>query len=112
MEAENEEAQRDEMMAMESILDPHVFHFVESKKNDTMTRSGVIQVDFHFPSGFTVKAVTRREDKSFQKLEQCFSHMPPLILHFILSSDYPSHLKPTFTLSSTWMDRSLVCLYC
>jgi len=107
---EDQEAQSDEIMVLESILDPHAFHVIQTRTVDKPT-SGALKIDFHFPAssssagGFTAKAVTRKEDKSFQKLSQSVAHLPPLSLHFILPTDYPSQSKPVFTLSSTWLDR-------
>lgn len=93
---EDMEAQRDEMMAMESIIGSDQFTLYEGA-----ILSGKILIDLNVSDDFKIKDVEKGSSVHIK-------HLPPISLHFTLPATYPSSEFPKFTLTSEWLDRELV----
>ncbi|XP_056121967.1 E3 ubiquitin-protein ligase RNF14-like [Rhinichthys klamathensis goyatoka] len=96
----DQEAQTDELLALESIYDEEEFHRTESRKR------GKINLCLELPPNFRLLV------KGEACVECAISFLPPLVLSFELPTDYPSSLAPVFTLSSKWLSRVQITALC
>ncbi|KAG1932857.1 E3 ubiquitin-protein ligase RNF14-like [Pimephales promelas] len=96
----DQEAQTDELLALESIYDGEEFHRTESRQ------SGKINLCLELPPNFRLLV------KGEACVECGISFLPPLVLSFELPTDYPSSLAPVFTLSSKWLSRVQITTLC
>ncbi|XP_067306261.1 E3 ubiquitin-protein ligase RNF14-like [Pseudorasbora parva] len=96
----NQEAQTDELLALASIYDEEEFHRTESKQ------SGKIHLCLELPPNFRLLV------KGEACIECAMSFLPPLVLSFVLPTDYPSSSAPVFTLSSKWLSRVQITALC
>ncbi|KAK7172175.1 hypothetical protein R3I93_004472 [Phoxinus phoxinus] len=96
----NQEAQTDEMLALESIYDEEEFHRTESRQR------GKIHLCLELPPNFRLLV------KGEACVECGISFLPPLVLSFELPTDYPSSSAPVFTLSSKWLSSVQITALC
>lgn len=94
---EDVEAQKDEVLALQSIFDESQV-LINSTSNH---HTGCIFVKPELEDNFTVLG-----DETELKIQ----HLCPLELHFILPSEYPSTKPPHFTLVCKWLTRDQVNL--
>lgn len=95
----DKEAQNDEILALESILEENQF---EITQNDEQT-FGRILVKPEVAGKLTVQS---NRDQQVFKTE--IEHLPPFELHFNFPTDYPSVTPPSFTLVCKWLKREQV----
>ncbi|CDP13066.1 unnamed protein product [Coffea canephora] len=111
----NDQAQEDELLAMESIYGDNIFFL--DKQNGL--RSFQIHIHIETPSEISVavklnsSAVSKANDDSSEfsysfKVE----YLPPIILTCILPKSYPSHLPPHFTISAQWLSSTKISDLC
>ncbi|XP_051534333.1 E3 ubiquitin-protein ligase RNF14-like [Myxocyprinus asiaticus] len=96
----NQEAQEDELLALESIYDEEEFRRAESGQE------GEIHLCLELPPNFELIV------KGQACVECGISFLPPLVLSFELPADYPSSSAPVFTLSSKWLTRVQITALC
>lgn len=110
----DEEAQQDEMLAMESIFEGDTFQLHPGE-----ILSGQIKIRLELPDPFYVTVETEGELRDENLLtipgvaernetKYRVQFLPPLMLHFTLPKNYPSQTKPNFTLSAQWLHRASV----
>ncbi|XP_017276852.1 E3 ubiquitin-protein ligase RNF14 [Kryptolebias marmoratus] len=97
---EDQEAQKDELLALASIYDEEEFRCAES------AQGGEIQLCLELPPDF--KVLVKGEKTTEHNV--CF--LPPLMLNFELPPDYPSTSPPFFTLSSKWITKAQLSALC
>jgi len=97
------EEQENELLALESILDPNSFSFD--------TSSGEIKIHANLKCPF-LKIETPFEtnvgDSTSSKADYKVQNLPPFILSFSYPSTYPSVLPPVYTLSCIWLSKHQV----
>lgn len=111
----NDQAQEDELLAMESIYGDNIFFL--DKQNGL--RSFQIHIHIETPSEITVSvklnssAVSEANDDS-SEFSYSFKvkYLPPIILTCILPISYPSHLPPYFTISARWLSSTKISDLC
>ena len=91
------EEQENELLALQSILDPDSFTLEKS--------SGEIKI--HPNLTLVVSIETTSDGGSTQ--DHKVQHLPPFVLSFTFPSSYPSILPPTYTLSCIWLSKYQVC---
>ncbi|XP_077063810.1 E3 ubiquitin-protein ligase RNF14-like isoform X2 [Siphateles boraxobius] len=96
----DQEAQTDELLALESIYDGEEFQRTESRER------GKINLCLELPLNFRLLI------KGEACVEFGISFLPPLVLSFEVPTDYPSSLAPVFTLSSMWLSRAQITALC
>ncbi|KAK7172176.1 hypothetical protein R3I93_004473 [Phoxinus phoxinus] len=96
----DQEAQTDELLALESIYDEEEFHMTESRQR------GKIHLCLELPPNFRLLV------KGEACVECGISFLPPLVLSFELPTDYPSSSAPVFTLSSKWLSSVQITALC
>ncbi|XDV31810.1 hypothetical protein PO909_002763 [Leuciscus waleckii] len=96
----DQEAQTDELLALESIYDEEEFHRTEKRQR------GKIQLCLELPPNFRLLV------KGEACVEFGISFLPPLVLSFELPTDYPSSSAPVFTLSSMAFKSSEITALC
>lgn len=110
----DEEAQQDEMLAMESIFDADAFQLHPGE-----IRSGQIKIRLDLPDQFSLAVETEADPNDVDAIvipgitngseaRYKVHYLPPLTLHFTLPKSYPSQSKPNFTLSALWLHRASV----
>lgn len=93
------ESQRDEILALESILDQDRIKVMD---NEGQQIAGYIYIK---PE---IDTITVQAEKA-GKIQQCtVKHLPPIELHFNLPKDYPSTSPPGFTLVCKWLKHNQV----
>ena len=96
------EEQENEMLALQSILDPDSFTLEKSsgeiKIHPNLTHSNLTLV---------VSIETTSDGGSTQ--DHKVQHLPPFVLSFTFPSSYPSILPPAYTLSCIWLSKYQVC---
>lgn len=109
------DAQKDEMLALESIFDSDEF----SKANDDgefsgqfyafVSIPGEVKIEYKFVPLHSRKKKKKLIDDDLADLNQIsVKFLPPLELSFTLPPDYPSTSPPRYTLISCWLDRKQV----
>ncbi|KAK7144006.1 hypothetical protein R3I93_014996 [Phoxinus phoxinus] len=96
----DQEAKKDELLALTSIYDEEEFHQAESEEE------GEIHLCLELPPNFKLLV------KGQKSTEYNLSFLPPLVLSFELPTDYPSVSSPVFTLSSKWLTRVQITALC
>ncbi|CAM4672038.1 hypothetical protein PO909_008570 [Leuciscus waleckii] len=96
----DQEAKKDELLALTSIYDEEEFHQAESEEE------GEIHLCLELPPNFKLLV------KGQKSTEYNLSFLPPLVLSFELPADYPSVSSPVFTLSSKWLTRVQITALC
>ncbi|XP_077080945.1 E3 ubiquitin-protein ligase RNF14 [Siphateles boraxobius] len=96
----DQEAKKDELLALTSIYDEEEFHQAESEEE------GEIHLCLELPPNFKLLV------KGQKSTEYNLSFLPPLVLSFELPPDYPSVSSPVFTLSSKWFTRVQITALC
>lgn len=96
---DDKEAQNDEILALESILEEDQFHITS---NDLQTM-GRILVKPEIANNLAVQL-----SRDHQVFKTQIEHLPPFELHFNFPADYPSANPPTFTLVCKWLKREQV----
>ncbi|XP_037105888.1 E3 ubiquitin-protein ligase RNF14-like [Syngnathus acus] len=86
------EEQENELLALQSIFSSEEFTRHESKA------LGELRVSVELPSGYVVALAQGNSVKQYK-----VSFLPPLLLTFGLTEDYPSCSPPSFTLSCKWL---------
>ncbi|XP_028960310.2 uncharacterized protein [Malus domestica] len=111
----NDQAQEDELLAMESIYGDH-FCIFERQRD---LRSFQIHIHIETPGEIAVTTKLNSSDhKTRSNSPDDFSypfnvqHLPPIILTCILPKSYPSHLPPYFSISVQWLDSSKISNLC
>ncbi|ODM94659.1 E3 ubiquitin-protein ligase RNF14, partial [Orchesella cincta] len=124
MSSNDEEAQQDEILAMESIFAGDDF-----QAHPGEIRSGLIKIKVDLPDPFFVCVKNENEDEEEEKtrpvpapmvpgvdngveIRYKIEYMPPLMLHFTMPKNYPSQAKPNFTLSANWLHRAALTILC
>ncbi|MCD9559536.1 hypothetical protein HAX54_017536 [Datura stramonium] len=112
----NDQAQEDELLALESIFGDNVF--ILDRRNGL--RSFQIHVHIEVPDELTVSVnlsssgaleipVDSSPEFSYSlKVE----HLPPIVLTCLLPKSYPSHLAPHFTISVQWLNSADISSLC
>ena len=97
----NLEEQKDELLALQSILESHVFSFYD------LAGELKIQANLTHP---VIKLITPLENVGDQRSMQDYEvqHLPPIVLSFTFPETYPSHSPPDYTLSCIWLSRQKV----
>ncbi|XP_062609158.1 E3 ubiquitin-protein ligase RNF14-like [Saccostrea cucullata] len=106
---DNKEQQEDELLALTSIFDETVISLVQ----DDSECGGQFSASLRLPENFQLaviidKANDEIKDEEFHRVQ----HLPPLILDFQLSPDYPSDGPPQFSLSCKWLNRKQLSSLC
>lgn len=98
MELMDNEKQKDEVLALQSIYNEEEFNCHTENGSYHCT----FKIFLNLPSGYyvTYKDV-RYPEKESQKLD--IFHLPPLCLYAFLPKDYPSVSIPKFTLCASWL---------
>lgn len=96
---DDKEAQNDEILALESILEADQFHITS---NDHQT-IGTILIKPEM-----VEKLTVQSSRDQQLFKTDIEHLPPFELHFNFPADYPSANPPNFTLVCKWLKREQV----
>ncbi|KAH0643688.1 hypothetical protein KY290_033274 [Solanum tuberosum] len=112
----NDQAQEDELLALESIFGDNVF--VLDRRNGL--RSFQIHVHIEVPDELTVSvnlnssgALGIPDDSSPEfSYSLKVEHLPPIVLTCLLPKSYPSHLAPLFTISVQWLNSANVSSLC
>ncbi|KAL3329789.1 hypothetical protein AABB24_033912 [Solanum stoloniferum] len=112
----NDQAQEDELLALESIFGDNVF--VLDRRNGL--RSFQIHVHIEVPDELTVSVNLNSSgalgipDDSSPEFSYSFKveHLPPIVLTCLLPKSYPSHLAPLFTISVQWLNSANISSLC
>ncbi|KAF3449386.1 hypothetical protein FNV43_RR10114 [Rhamnella rubrinervis] len=112
----NDQAQEDELLAMESIYGENVF--ILDKQRDL--RSFQIHIHIELPNEITVTAKLNSSGDLKPKSESSDSfsysfkvqYLSPIVLTCLLPKSYPSHQPPHFTLSVPWLDSLRISNLC
>lgn len=103
------EEQENELVALESILDPIFF-------KNTGNSSGEIKIEPFLkqpsikvisPSYETQEVSENTPNKSTPEIHEV-QFLPPIVLSFVLPPTYPSESPPLYVLSSAWLSKSQV----
>lgn len=97
---EDDEAQNDEILALQSIFDDTQIH-VDSCGQQ---KAGRIYVKPELCDG----KLTVQADKNGHLVNIIVEYLCPIELHFNIPSDYPSTHPPSFTLVCKWLRRDQV----
>lgn len=110
----DQEAQQDEVLALESIFEGDVF---QVHPGDIVSGQLKIRVELTDPFFVAIETEPDPNDETMlvipgitigNEARYPIEHMPPLTLHFTLPKAYPSETKPNFTLSAVWLHRTSV----
>lgn len=96
------EAQRDELLALASILDENQI-LVDSSSCQT---AGCIYVKPEILQSLTIQITESSASTEATKFE--LQHLCPIELHFSVPPSYPSSSPPQFTLVCKWLKREQV----
>ncbi|KNA20123.1 hypothetical protein SOVF_055230 [Spinacia oleracea] len=112
----NDQAQEDELLAMESIYGDNVY-VLEKRRG---LRSFQIHIHIELPGAYSVSAKLKEDTLANSKV--CDSddflytfkvqYLPPIILTCLLPKSYPSHCPPSFTISVQWLHESRISKLC
>lgn len=112
----NDQAQQDELLAMESIYGDNVY-VLEKRQG---LRSFQIHIHIELPSEFTVSTKLKTSNHSNSKADGPddllytfkIQYLSPIILTCLLPKSYPSHCPPPFTISVQWLHESKISKLC
>ncbi|KAL6183661.1 hypothetical protein ACLB2K_045072 [Fragaria x ananassa] len=111
----NDQAQEDELLAMESIFGDNVFILQRQRG----LRSFQIHIHIEAPDEIAVSTkLNSSTDPNNTSSSGDFSysftvqHLPPIMLTCSLPKSYPSHQPPYFTLSVQWLDDIKISSLC
>ncbi|PHT39791.1 hypothetical protein CQW23_18645 [Capsicum baccatum] len=112
----NDQAQEDELLALESIFGENVF--ILDRRNGL--RCFQIHVYIEVPDELTVSvnlssssALGTPDDNSSEfSYSLKVEHLPPIVLTCLLPKSYPSHHAPHFTLSVQWLNSANISSLC
>ncbi|XP_008238208.1 PREDICTED: E3 ubiquitin-protein ligase RNF14 [Prunus mume] len=112
----DDQAQEDELLAMESIYGDDFFIFERQRGR----RSFQIHIHVEAPGeiAVTTKLNSSSDLKTRSEGSDEFSysfkaqHLPPIMLTCLLPKSYPSHLPPYFTISVQWLHSSKISHLC
>ncbi|KAI5327518.1 hypothetical protein L3X38_026914 [Prunus dulcis] len=112
----DDQAQEDELLAMESIYGDNFFIFERQRG----CRS--FQIHIHIEAPGEIAVTTKLNSSSDLKTRSDGSdefsysfkaqHLPPIMLTCLLPKSYPSHLPPYFTISVQWVHSSKISHLC
>ncbi|PQQ16694.1 E3 ubiquitin-protein ligase RNF14 [Prunus yedoensis var. nudiflora] len=112
----DDQAQEDELLAMESIYGDDFFIF----ERQGGCRS--FQIHIHIEAPGEIAVTTKLNSSSDLKTRSDSSgefsysfkaqHLPPIMLTCLLPKSYPSHLPPYFTISVQWLHSSKISHLC
>nr|CAD7200956.1 unnamed protein product [Timema douglasi] len=103
----DKESQVDELFALENIYNKE-----EIQSSDENGRlGGQFHAYIDLPKDFKLSYRDLRQSEEDVKVIT-LNHLPPLVLHFSLPEDYPSHSPPNFTLSCQWLRRDVISKLC
>ncbi|XP_021804247.1 E3 ubiquitin-protein ligase RNF14 [Prunus avium] len=112
----DDQAQEDELLAMESIYGDDFFIF----EGQGGCRS--FQIHIHIEAPGEISVTTKLNSSSDLKTRSDGSdefsysfkaqHLPPIMLTCLLPKSYPSHLPPYFTISVQWLHSSKISHLC
>ncbi|PQQ03171.1 E3 ubiquitin-protein ligase RNF14 [Prunus yedoensis var. nudiflora] len=112
----DDQAQEDELLAMESIYGDDFFIFERQEG----CRS--FQIHIHIETPGEIAVTTKLNSSSDLKTRSDGSdefsysfkaqHLPPIMLTCLLPKSYPSHLPPYFTISVQWLHSSKISHLC
>ncbi|BFG30969.1 hypothetical protein CerSpe_172430 [Prunus speciosa] len=112
----DDQAQEDELLAMESIYGDDFFIF----ERQGGCRS--FQIHIHIETPGEIAVTTKLNSSSDLKTRSDGSdefsysfkaqHLPPIMLTCLLPKSYPSHLPPYFTISVQWLHSSKISHLC
>lgn len=100
------EAQEDEILALQSILEESQF-VIEDEGNNVIR--GVLYCTPEINNQMTV--VSGKAEPAEGLLQLSVAYLPPIALNFSLPADYPSLQPPLFTLSCPYLSLSQVEMF-
>ncbi|KAL6279571.1 hypothetical protein ACE6H2_016452 [Prunus campanulata] len=112
----DDQAQEDELLAMESIYGDDFFIFERQGGRRSF------QIHIHIEAPGEIAVTTKLNSSSDLKTRSDGSdefsysfkaqHLPPIMLTCLLPKSYPSHLPPYFTISVQWLHSSKISHLC
>ncbi|KAH0974364.1 hypothetical protein GBA52_016263 [Prunus armeniaca] len=112
----DDQAQEDELLAMESIYGDDFFIFERQRGRRSF------QIHIHVEAPGEIAVTTKLNSSSDLKTRSDGSdefsysfkaqHLPPIMLTCLLPKSYPSHLPPYFTISVQWLHSSKISHLC
>ncbi|KAH0974362.1 hypothetical protein GBA52_016261, partial [Prunus armeniaca] len=112
----DDQAQEDELLAMESIYGDDFFIFERQRGRRSF------QIHIHVEAPGEIAVTTKLNSSSDLKTRSDGSdefsysfkaqHLPPIMLTCLLPKSYPSHLPPYFTISIQWLHSSKISHLC
>lgn len=112
----DDQAQEDELLAMESIYGDDFFIFERQRGRRSF------QIHIHVEAPGEIAVTTKLNSSSDLKTRSDGSdefsysfkaqHLPPIMLTCLLPKSYPSHLAPYFTISVQWLHSSKISHLC
>ncbi|XP_069827794.1 E3 ubiquitin-protein ligase RNF14-like [Dendropsophus ebraccatus] len=108
MSTEDQEAQRDELLALASIYSEDEF-----KRAEGNFPGGECNLCLELPSDFVISIKSNSAtNSSADNFEATVLFLPPIVLNIELPLDYPSTTPPNFTLSCKWLSAAQLTLLC
>ncbi|KAI3713741.1 hypothetical protein L1987_72327 [Smallanthus sonchifolius] len=106
---QNDQLQKDEVLAMESICGENIF-ILDSENG---LRSFQIHIYIDTSEGLTISTKLNSSQNS-QGISYSFdvNYIPPISLTCVLPKSYPTHLPPYFTISVQWLDSLKISSLC
>ncbi|KAJ4829376.1 hypothetical protein Tsubulata_014519 [Turnera subulata] len=106
----NDQAQEDELLAMESIYGENAF----ALDRQGGLRSFQVHIHIEAPSEFSVTAKLNSAISETEGFSYSFKvqYLPPIVLTCLLPKSYPSHSPPLFTISVQWLDSRRISNLC
>ncbi|KAL4230632.1 E3 ubiquitin-protein ligase rnf14 [Mactra antiquata] len=104
------EEQEDELLALSSIYDNILKVTKEGHLN-----GGELLASPVLPDDFKLKILKPKKESNCETLDtelHSIRYLPPVLMNFILPSEYPSLKPPEFTLSSKWLNRVQLTKLC
>lgn len=110
----NDQAQEDEILALESIYGENVY-ILDRQKN---LRCFQVHVHIEAPNEELLVCANMNSSSSIEGRNDNFSYsfkvevLPPLVLTCVLPKSYPSHTAPSFNISVQWLNSAKISSIC
>ncbi|KAK6173372.1 hypothetical protein SNE40_016838 [Patella caerulea] len=104
---DDQEEQDDELLALESIYDETVLSTIK----DTDDKGGQFTACPHLPEKFYIQSEPLNKGNVESGLHK-IQHLPPIVIHFQLPTNYPSIAPPHFTLTCKWLTHNQLSSLC